>query len=176
MAALPVDLLADEHLIKRLHRHGVFLLTKLLGAVIFGAVPAVILLFLSVAGGLILLMVAVIWALAALVAAYFIWYRYEHDEWIITDQRLIDSEKQDWFDQQLVSTDLIQIEDMSVKKHGLLQTLFDYGDLRCETAGEHARFILHGIPDPSGVLDVVDTARDDARRKLANIPGVLQRA
>ena len=174
MVALPVNLQADEHLITRVHRHSVFLLTKLMGVIIFGAAPAVILLLLSAVSGPILLMLAVVWALAALVAAYFIWYRYEHDEWIITNQRLIDAEKPNWFDQRLTSADLIQVEDMSVKKSGLLQTLYDFGDLSCETAGEHARFILHGIPDPSGVLDVVDKARDEARRKLAHVPGVLQ--
>lgn len=74
--------------------------------------------------------------------------------------------KPDWLHQHLVSTDLINIEDMSVSKSGFLQTILNYGDLRCETAGHEAHFILKGIPNPSSMLDIVDAARDQARRKL----------
>ena len=176
MTPLPVKLQSDEHLIMRVRRHTVFLQTKLLSVAIVGAIPVVILLVLSFRMGVALLIPAAIWAVAAIIVGYFVWYRYENDEWIITNQRLIDSLKRSWFDQHLVSTDLIQIEDMSVSKSGFLQTMFDYGDLRCETAGHTANFVLHGIPDPASVLDIVDTARDQARQKLANVSTLMETA
>lgn len=174
MASLPVNLQPDEHLIVRVRRHPMFLLTQMLAVLVFGVIPAVVLFMWSATAGDALIVVAALWGIIALMVAYFIWYRHQHNEWIITDQRLIDAQKQHWFDQQLVSTDLIQIENMAVSKSGFLQTIFNYGDLRCETAGQHATFMLRGIPDPSGVLDTVDTARDEARRELASAASVLQ--
>jgi hypothetical protein len=57
-------------------------------------------------------------------------------------------------------------------KEGLFATAFNYGDVRCQTAGEVPNFILAGIPNPTSVLAVVDAARDAARRELSR-PGGL---
>lgn len=174
MASLPMNLQPGEHLIMRVHRHFIFLLTKLVGVVVFGVIPVLILLALAAAAGPIAGILAVLWGVITLIAGYFIWYRFQYDEWIITNQRLIDSVKKNWFHQRMVSTDLINIEDMSVSKDGILQMLFNYGDLRCETAGHEAHFVLNGIPNPAGVLDTVDTARDAARRELGAVGAALQ--
>ncbi len=45
--------------------------------------------------------------------------------------------------------------------------MLNYGELRCQTAGEQPNFILGGIPDPTGVLAILDRARDAARRDEA---------
>ncbi len=50
------------------------------------------------------------------------------------------------------------------------QRFFNYGDLRCQTAGEVPNFILAGIPQPAEVLGVVDAARDAARSARAKEP------
>ena len=168
MTALPVDLQKDEHVIMRVHRHTIFLLTKLIGIILLGVIPVVILLVLASTIAPPLIILAAIWGSITLIVAYFIWYRYQHDEWIITNQRLIDSLKKNWFHQSLVSTDLVNVEDMSVLKNGILQTIFNYGNLRCETAGHQSRFTLEGIPNPSAVLDTADEARDKARQSLGN--------
>ena len=176
MASLPIELQEGEQVILRVHRHIFFLLTKLVGVILFGVIPVIILLVLAPTSGQILTILAIVWGIITLIAGYFIWYRYQYDEWIVTNQRLVDSVRKHWFNQSLVSTDLINIEDMSVTKNGLLQTIFNYGDLRCETAGHQAHFVLTGIHNPSGVLDIVDNARDKARRELGYVGKVLQPA
>lgn len=174
MASLPVNLQEGEHVIMRVHRHFIFLLANLVSVIVLGVIPTIILLAVAAAAGPILVILAVLWGIVTLIAGYFVWYRYQYDEWIITNQRLIDSVKKHWFHQHLISTDLINIEDMSVSKEGIMQTLFNYGDLRCETAGHEANFVLKGIPNPSGVLDTVDAARDEARQQLGQASKVLQ--
>jgi hypothetical protein len=44
--------------------------------------------------------------------------------------------------------------------------MFNFGDVRCQTAGEVPNFVLDGIPDPSGVMAIVDASRDAARKSL----------
>ena len=167
---LPIELQNGEQVVIRVRRHIVFLLTKLGREIIFGIVPIIVALVVAAGAGstvrLLLIGFSAIWGLVWFSAGYFTWYRYTHDEWIITNQRLIDALKKNWFHQSVSSADLISIEDMSVSKSGVLQTMFNYGDLRCQTAGEQSNFVLAGIPDPTNVLDKVDEARDAARNQL----------
>lgn len=179
--ALPIDLQRDEKIIKVVRRHPIFFVTRLFLVGLGGLVPVIFLLILAFstkdAIRVISLVAAALWALGWLVVTFFTWYRYQNDLWIISNQRLVDSLKINPFNHRLSSTDLINVEDMSVTKKGILPTVFNFGDLRCQTAGTEENFILSGIPNPSNILALVDRARDDARRELAsrgsvnNIPG-----
>ena len=71
----------------------------------------------------------------------------------------------------MASADLVDVEDMSVFREGLLPTIFNFGDVRCQTAGQVANFVLAGIPKPAEVLGLVDAARDTARRDLRRTTG-----
>jgi hypothetical protein len=106
------------------------------------------------------------WALYWLVRGYFTWYRYQNDVWVVTNQRIIDSIRRHWFHHRMSSADLVDVEDINVVREGVLATLFDFGDVRCQTAGEVPNFILSGIPEPAKVLGTIDAARDAARRAL----------
>ena len=111
-------------------------------------------------------LVGAIWVLFWLVTAYFLWYQYQHDIWILTNQRLIDSNKKNWFNHDLSSADLVNLQDISVVTNGIFPTLFHYGDVRCETAGRTSVFTLNEISEPATVLSAIDSARDAARREM----------
>jgi hypothetical protein len=113
--------------------------------------------------GLAVLALDVLWAAYWAARIYFTVYRYNNDIWVITDQRIVDSLRKHWFHHRMASADLVDVEDMAVQREGLLPTVFDFGDLRCQTAGAVPNFVLAGIPKPSEVLGVVDAARDAAR-------------
>ena len=51
-------------------------------------------------------------------------------------------------------------------REGLLQTAFNFGNVRCQTAGEVPNFILAGIPEPTKALAIIDSHRDAARREI----------
>ena len=97
------------------------------------------------------------------VRLYFFKYRYDNDIWVVTNQRIIDSVKNHWFHLQMSTADLVDIEDMSVIRSGLLNTVFDFGDIECQTAGAVRKFALRGIPRPREVQAMVDRLRDQAR-------------
>lgn len=170
---LPVELQPHEALILRVRRHPAYLWVKLAGAALLGIVPPLVALWLGLAiAGLDgaprlgLIGVCALWAAYAAGRCYFIWYRHQHDEWIVTNQRLIDSYKRNWFDHKLSSADLVNVQDIFIDKSGPLATILDFGDVRCQTAGTNATFVLSAIPRPSRVLGVIDAARDAARQEL----------
>ncbi|MCE7927153.1 MAG: PH domain-containing protein [Dehalococcoidia bacterium] len=171
---LPLELQAGESVLLLGRRHWLYLWSKLVAVALAGILPIVALTVLvaMLAGldglaGKVVLALDVLWAGYWLIRGYFTWYRYNRDMWIVTDQRLIDSVKRHWFHHRMASADLVDIEDIAVVREGLLQTLFNFGDVRCQTAGEQPNFVLAGIPAPSNALGVIDAARDAARRQLA---------
>lgn len=176
----PVELQAGEEILLTCRRHWVYLAWHLGRTIAAGLLPVVAVLILTgiTAGlgstaGRIVIVIAVIWALYWAVRAYFTWYRYQNDRWLITNQRIIDSIRRHWFHHQIASTDLIHVEDMTIRKEGVLPTLVNFGDVRCQTAGQVENFVLSGIRDPGKVLALIDAARDASRRELASgAPGV----
>ncbi|MFN0071611.1 MAG: hypothetical protein ACKVVP_09015 [Chloroflexota bacterium] len=170
---LPVVLQDGEHLMLLVRRHWMFLYPRLLGIIFLALVPVG-----AVAGGIsafapmdavmqqVVTVIAIAWLVCWGISAYFTWYQYQHDVWILTNQRLIDSNRQHWFNHDLSSADLVNLQDISIYKNGVLHTMFNYGDVRCETAGSTSVFTLNEIPDPAAVLSTIDAARDTARREM----------
>jgi hypothetical protein len=170
---LPFELQSGEQVLAFVRRHWLYFSLRMAGTVVAGlggtllAVAAVAMTF-GFDGwpGRIAALVIAAWALTWLVRGYFTWYRYQNDIWVVTNQRLVDSLKRHWFHHQMASTDLVDVEDLRVERHGLLETLFDFGDVQCQTAGVVQNFVLSGVPKPARLLAVVDAARDAARRAL----------
>ncbi len=167
---LPIALQANEKVILRCRRHPVFLFYRMARVLLIGLIPVIVLQVAILDAGDTLRTIghvlSLVWGLSWLIIAYFTWYRYNRDEWIITNQRLIDSVRKHWFNHEISSADLVNVEDMKVSQNGILQTVFRFGSLICQTAGTQQNFRLEGIPRPSEVLATLDQQRDAARREL----------
>jgi hypothetical protein len=96
------------------------------------------------------------------------WYRYHNDIWVITNQRLIDSTKTSPFRMKLSTADLVNVQDMTVEREGIFQTMLDYGDIVCQTAADMQEFRLPGIPKPREVQLLVDRERDRERTRVSS--------
>lgn len=174
---LPMDLQGQEQVLLFTRRHWLYLYPRLAWTLLVAFLPAgALLAVVAVASGLggtggkVTWAVAALWILYWLIKAALGWYRYYYDVWVVTNQRIVDSTRRSPFQHSMASADLTDVEDIRVERSGLLQTLFDYGDVRCQTAGELLNFVLAGIPEPSKVLALVDASRDAARRELGRLP------
>lgn len=177
---LPFALQAGEMVVAFVRRHWLYFWLRMAGILVAGVGGTVLALVavgltvgLSGWPGRAVGVVVTAWAVYWLVRGYFTWYRYQNDIWVVTNQRLVDSLKRHWFHHRMASTDLVDVEDLRVERHGLLETVFDFGDVQCQTAGELQNFVLAGVPQPSRLLAVVDSTRDATRRALvsANVVG-----
>jgi hypothetical protein len=173
MAKLPLELQKEEKLVAIVKTHPIYFILKMLLTVLIAFLPLILLRIISPKDGefiaQVLNIVSIVWFLVSAVVGFFIWYQYQNDMWVITDQRVIDSTKNHFFHHRMASTDLINIEEMSIERSGVLQTVLGFGDLICQTAGggtAKAAFIFDGVPQPAKILEMVDDLRDKARQKL----------
>ncbi len=176
----PFQLQAGEHVLRVCRRHFMFLYPKLALMTLVALLPPVVLLFaigrwsdFGGAAGRVAWAASALWLVYWGVRIYFTWYKHEHDIWVITNQRLIDRQRPHWFKQRMASADLVHVEDIAIVREGLLPTAFNFGDVRCQTAGETPNFILAGIPEPDKVLALIDSARDASRQALVRPLGAI---
>lgn len=170
---LPFTLQNGEEVFLVARRHRVYLALNLGRDIFLGLVPVIVLALIIRAtagfdgtlGGLLLAAMA-LWLVFWAIKAYFTWYKYQNDIWVVTNQRIVDSLKRNWFHHRMSSADLVNVEDMSVDRGGVFATMFNFGNLICQTAGSRSNFVLSGIPEPTEVLALVDRSRDAARRDL----------
>ena len=108
-----------------------------------------------------------VWMLYWAVRMLLNWYRYHNDIWVVTNQRLIDSTRPTPFNLKLSTADLVNVQDMTVEREGVLPTMLDYGDIVCQTAADMQEFRLPGIPKPREVQLLVDRERDRERTRVA---------
>lgn len=76
------------------------------------------------------------------------WLDYYLDIWIITDKRIIDIDQRGLFSRVIAEHNLSRIQDVSSEIHGILPTLFHFGNVKVQTAGEEQLFIFENVPHP----------------------------
>ena len=170
---LPFPLQEGERVIELCRRHWWHLWPKTVIWLLFALLPVIAAVWLLSALdvlddlGIFFWAVVAVWLLYWAVRLLLNWYRYHNDIWVITNQRIIDSTKRHPFDLRISTADLVNIQDMSVERSGILRTILDYGDILCQTAAEMQAFRLAGIPDPRAVQALVDKERDRERLRTS---------
>jgi len=170
---LPFPLQDGERVLQLCRRHWVYLWPTIAVMALVALIPVVLGAILVDKAGIEGTGARIVWLILALYLAYWAirillnWYRYHHDIWVITNQRIIDSTKRHPFDLRISTADLVNIQDMSVERSGILRTILDYGDILCQTAAEMQAFRLAGIPDPRAVQALVDKERDRERLRTS---------
>ncbi len=165
---LPVQLQENETVVRVIKRHPLSLIGRIVGVALLLIVGIALWLWLRGLGGgleVVLDILIAVGALAAIVYAGLYWYRYENDLWIITNERLIDSTKTTPFNQDIKTATLTNIQDINIRKRGIFQTIFEYGDVICQTASASGHtFEFLGVAKPAEVLDLIDDQRALAQR------------
>lgn len=76
------------------------------------------------------------------------------DVWIVTNQRIIDVEQITLFSRQVSEIPLARVQDVTIEVHGILETLFKFGNIRIQTAGER-EFTIASIPHLYELKDAI---------------------
>ncbi len=179
--SLPFSLQANERIVLLTRRHWLYFLPHLLlDLILLVAPPALLWYLLGLAGwaaGIgwkIALAISIAWGLWLAFRIWLLWYRYVNDLWVITDRRVIDLVRTSPFNYHMSEADLDEIEDQTTRISGVLGTLFNFGDLECQTAAEQRHFAFRGVARPRDVAAVLqhESARfkDAARRGFASSP------
>jgi hypothetical protein len=99
---------------------------------------------------------------------------YNRSRMLITDQNVIELKQMSLFSHKVSHLNMINVEDVTVIKRGILQTLFDYGMMSIETAGEKENFAFPNTPEPDVYRRIVINAHEQAIDRVGNM-GSAQR-
>lgn len=166
-----------ETLISVVHRHPIGLFAIYLGA---GAVlVATITLYLfvssdkafkgfssSASGAVGLALIAVFILLAVLAVMIHV---YKLSELVVTDKSLVQVIQRSLFNRKISRLSMSNVEDVNAEKSGILPTIFNYGTLTIETAGEEDNFIFPWCPDPDAHADSILRARQQYVQKYGEL-------
>jgi len=74
---------------------------------------------------------------------------YWQNRWVLTSDSLTQITQNGLFNRQTSQLSLGNLEDVTAEQRGIIPSLFNFGTLRVETAGEHSKFFFLYCPDPN---------------------------
>ncbi|MBP9748987.1 PH domain-containing protein [Patescibacteria group bacterium] len=121
--------------------------------VVLGEVVA-IWLAMDVLGPVMLLLLSLFELFVAMLlySAFMDWYL---DVWVVTDERIVDVNQHGVFGREIAELQLSKVQDVASEQKGAFATIFGYGKIRVQSAGEHVQFEFDGIPRPNEVARTI---------------------
>jgi len=98
------------------------------------------LVYINIAGFLLIVILAFLF-----MAFLWIWRR---NKLIITDEHIVDIDQLGLFNRKVSTLQLENIQDVTAKVSGPMQTIFQYGTLLIQTAGERENFVIDYVAEP----------------------------
>lgn len=74
---------------------------------------------------------------------------------VVTDETVFDVDFTNLIYREISETDLDHIQDVTVRMGGVVRTMFDYGDVFIQTAGEVPRIEFEAVPHPDKVAKIL---------------------
>lgn len=102
-----------------------------------------------------ILIVAALGSLFLLVYAYI----YRQSRLLIADRSLVQITQKSLFIRKMSRLSMTEVEDVSAERRGILSTIFGYGTLVVQTAGEKENFVFPLCPTPEVYADQIIEAR-----------------
>lgn len=118
---------------------------------------------------IILSVILIMVALLVVVGSYVALWVYKQSRMLITDQNVIELRQMSLFSHKVSHLNMINVEDVTVTKRGILQSIFDYGNLQIETAGEKDNFNFSNTPDPDTYRRIVINAHERAIERVGTM-------
>jgi hypothetical protein len=131
----------------------------------------------TVGGGNVKALTGIIFAGVAIFVGsgtYIAYWVYNHSRLLITNENVIEVRQMSLFAHKVSHLNMINVEDVTVVKRGILQTFFDYGLLQIETAGEKDNFSFPNTPNPDKYRRMVINAHEKAIERVGEM-GSVQR-
>lgn len=94
---------------------------------------------------------------------------YWQNRWIVTDDSITQITQDGLFGRRVSQLSMENLEDVTIDKSGIIQTMLNFGTLKAETAGERSKFMFPFCPDPATyarkILEVHETFIHQSRHQ-----------
>lgn len=169
------DMQSGETVVAEIKRHpiGMFslyfivgLILLALGVVIFGFAPGFVT---TMSRAEVLRYGTVLFLIITAICGIFVYIAntvYWGNRWIITSDSVTQVLQNGLFDKQSSQLSLANLEDVTAIKDGIMAHMFNYGVLKCETAGEHSKFTFIYCPHPEHYAQQILQARERFQQKI----------
>ncbi len=166
----------DEHVVLFLRRHWFALLTIVTAFFSLTIIPlALAWYFWSLVGawiagpitGPLIIIGGSLYFLSVWLFAFIELTDYYLDTWIVTNERIIDIEQQGLFNRTASELDLAAVQDTTAEIKGILQTVFTYGQVYVQTAGERGRFHFQNVDNPEHVKEIVTKLVEEDKKRVS---------
>lgn len=98
---------------------------------------------------------------------------YYLDVYIVTNERIVEISQDGFFKRKISELHLRQVQDVSASETGAFSTLFHYGEILIQTAGEQKNFTFRSIPHPYAVskkiLDLHEAQLEEAQKQEEDV-------
>lgn len=121
--------------------------------------------FSKITSSFILLIIFLLWIVIVITYAFYEWVIWDFDIYILTDKRIIDVDQKTLFSRSVAEATLDKIQDVTVSEVGLFQTLFNYGNVLVQTAGEDNNITFAKISSPQKVQKNIIEAAQASKSK-----------
>jgi membrane protein YdbS with pleckstrin-like domain len=157
------DQLPDEVVIKVVRRDSMILFKKLVSFMVFvAAITGGVFLVLNIFPGIVessLYPVVLLFGFAFIFYSWLFFFLlltdYILDVWFITSKRIVDIQQDGFFSRRVAEQYLSRVQDVKSEMVGVLPTLFKYGNVRVQTAGEQEHFVFEDVSDPEMVRRLI---------------------
>jgi uncharacterized membrane protein YdbT with pleckstrin-like domain len=95
---------------------------------------------------------------------------YRQNRLIVTDRNITQILQYGLFNKKTSQLNLVNVEDVTSAHKGILSTIFGYGELKIETAGEQANFHFTYCPNAGYYAKVILNARENILGQNDNSP------
>ncbi len=158
------DALPGEKVKTVIHRDAIIAVKRVLFFALLLALPVIVI---AMVNSLFPALINVVWAWPLLLlvsSAYvlFVWLLfffslldYFLDVWIITDRRIIDIRQNGFFSRSISEMHLSRVQDISSETHGFFPTVFRYGNVVIQTAGEQTKLFFEEVNHPEHIRDML---------------------
>lgn len=158
-----------EKAILRIHRHPFAFITSLFIIFSMGLVPAMILLFTTVAEAIPRSPLLIDWFAAGagtyylflIVVGLVLWMDYYYDMYIVTEEHILDIDQSSLLLQKISRTSLMRVQDVTARVTGFWGNLLDFGRVSVQTAGHEEELILEDVPHPREVAAKIMVLHDE---------------
>jgi uncharacterized membrane protein YdbT with pleckstrin-like domain len=152
----------NEFIILFLRRHWIELLKIVAVTLVFIALPLIVyiavlsyVLNLSEAFAAIFTLGGSAFYLFVVLYAFSSFIDYYLDVWIVTNQRIVNIEQRGLFDRVISEKELGRMQDITSTIEGFWGTIFRYGNVQIQTAGEEQHFLFKNVPYPDEVARAI---------------------
>lgn len=96
-----------------------------------------------------------VWLLLVWMGAWGRFTRYYLNVWILTSQRIVTIKQRAFFNREVSSLLLPQVQDVTSTVSGLILSLLNIGNIKVQSAGADIEFTMRGIPEPEAMRDLI---------------------